>query len=116
MSEEFFTKLAGVTHTNADGSLRQDIIEELEDAWKAEGRVTLTLRREPHNTYDRSAVAVFDPAGRQVGYLSRQVAASVAPRMDRGERLAADLQAITGGGLTHSYGVNVRIVVKAGTR
>ena len=111
MSEEFFTKVAGVTRQNADGSLRQDIIEDLEEEWQAGEAVKLTLRREPDNAYDRNAVAVLDAEGRQVGYLSRPVASSVAPRMDRGEAVAAELQAVTGGSLTHNYGVNIKIVV-----
>jgi len=116
MSEEFFTKVAGVTRQNADGSLRQDIIEDLEEEWQAGEALKLTLRREPDNAYDRNAVAVLDAEGRQVGYLSRPVASSVAPRMDRGEAVAAELQAVTGGSLTHNYGVNIKIVVGAPPR
>ncbi len=111
MTDEFFTKVTGVTQRNADGSLRQDIIEDLEDEWRARGALKLSLRREPDNPYDRNAVAVLDQEGRQIGYLSRQVASTVAPRLDRGEVVHAELRAVTGGGLTHNYGVNIKIAI-----
>ncbi|KAJ8696722.1 hypothetical protein PTI98_006569 [Pleurotus ostreatus] len=41
------------------------------------------LRREPENKYDRNAIQVKNMAGQQVGHLPRQVAAKLAPLMDR---------------------------------
>lgn len=116
MNQEFFTKVAGVTYQNADGSLRQDIIKELHKVWRSEVAVKFTLRREPYNPYDQNAVAVLDSQGRQVGYLSRQIAEFVASKMDKGESVSAELQAITGDGFTYNYGLNIRVVVPATPR
>lgn len=104
---EFHTKLAGVTYRNPDGTNRQDLIEELEDAFADSGEVCLDLKREPDNQYDSNAIAVLDPFGRQLGYLSREVAAQLAPDLDGGVRFDVVVAAITGGGLTQNYGVNV---------
>jgi hypothetical protein len=50
----------------------------------------LTLIRDPKNPYDKNAVGIFDAERRmQVGFLPRDVAMTVAPRLDRGERLEA---------------------------
>ena len=73
------------------------------------GVVRLRLKREPHNPYDHNAVAVLDAAGRQLGYLSRQVAETAASCMDRGVGVHAAVTAITGGGLTQHFGVNIRV-------
>lgn len=42
------------------------------------------LQREKSNSHDPNAIKVMGE-GRHIGYLSRQVAAEIAPRMDRGE-------------------------------
>jgi hypothetical protein len=42
------------------------------------------LIREPSNAYDANAVAVFNAAQRQLGYLKREVAAWFGPMIDRG--------------------------------
>ncbi|UGL62813.1 HIRAN domain-containing protein [Xanthomonas phage MET13-T1] len=42
----------------------------------------LTLRREPHNQYDRNAVAVYDACGQMLGYIPRQDAPAVAKVLD----------------------------------
>jgi len=105
----FHTKVAGVTFTNPDGVSRQDLIEDLEDFFDGSTTVRLGLRREPHNAFDENAVAVLDPRGRQLGYLSKRVSETVAPIMDRGTRVHATLTAITGAGLSQNYGVNIRL-------
>jgi HIRAN domain-containing protein len=50
----------------------------------------LTLRRDPDNAYDPSAIAV-DPAagGEQVGWVPREIAAEVAPALDAGDPWSA---------------------------
>ena len=48
----------------------------------------LTLRREPSNTHDQNAVAVWAGPTR-LGYLRRLEAALLAPRIDAGEQLVA---------------------------
>ena len=46
----------------------------------------LTLRREPDNEHDPNAIAVLTAAGRQAGWVPREVAAELAASLDAGER------------------------------
>ncbi len=105
----FHTKLHGVTHANGDGSHRQDLIEELADALEERGPLELAALREADSAFDRNAIGVFDTEGRQLGYLSRQVAKSLAPLMDVGIPVSLIAEVVTGGGLSQNYGVNVRV-------
>jgi len=107
----FHTKLHGVTHVNADGSHRQDLLEDLFDALEEAAPVELEARREPDNAFDPNAIAVFDGGGRQLGYLSREVARQLGPQMDRGARVRVLAEVVTGGGLSQNYGVNVCVSV-----
>ena len=43
------------------------------------------LIREPNNRYDRNAIRVSNIAGSQVGHIPKNVAARLAPLLDRGE-------------------------------
>lgn len=95
MSNGFNTKLAGVTFENA-----QSYIPYLQ-----KGDI-LVLKREPNNIYDANAVAVFDKSGHKLGHLSRMVAESVAPEMDRGYNYQASVTMVTGGN-GYNYGVNI---------
>lgn len=54
---------------------------ESEDA--APGR-PLVLRRDPANPHDPHAIALLTPAGEQVGWVPREVAAELAPQLDAG--------------------------------
>jgi hypothetical protein len=49
----------------------------------------LELRRDPENEHDRAAVAVLAAGGAQVGYVPREIAASVAPELDAGRAWSA---------------------------
>jgi hypothetical protein len=99
----FFTKIAGVTHRNADRKSRQRLI--------AQCRVgeELVLEREPNNPVDPNAIKVLRVSGEQLGYIRAQVAASgLARDLDRGERPKCRIKNLTGGdGLTR--GVNIEI-------
>jgi len=44
----------------------------------------LTLRREPDNAHDPNAIAVLASGGAQVGFVPREVAASLAEELDAG--------------------------------
>jgi hypothetical protein len=104
--EPFFSKLVGVTHLNEDGSPRQAIIKECRSGER------LRLVREPNNQYDPCAVAVHRLTGEQLGYLSRDVAAEIAPRLDRGSPVDVEVAQVTGGGwwiFRKTRGINVRI-------
>ena len=60
----------------------------LQSAQAAPG-CALTLRRDPANEHDPNAIAVLTAGGEQLGWVPRDVAAQVAPRLDAGEAWAA---------------------------
>ena len=103
--KSFYTKVVGVTRENEDGTSRQKIIGRLKAGDKA------ALRREPDNRYDPNAVAVCTASGEQIGYLSREVAAEIAPLLDQGTRVDAEVSSLTGGGLLYkrTRGVNLKL-------
>jgi hypothetical protein len=86
----FWGKVAGVTHTNPDGSSRQKILH------RCQVREMLNLTLEPNNPVDPKAVAVLRQTGEQLGYLDRRLAAETHDRMLKGERWGAMLTAVTG--------------------
>lgn len=49
----------------------------------------LVLRRDPGNEHDPNAIAVDTPDGRQLGFVPRELAAELAPLLDRGETWSA---------------------------
>lgn len=113
-SASFFTKVAGVTQQNADGSARQAIVRRLKPGQ------TLFLVRDPRNKYDRNAVMVVAKLGllrrlRQVGFLNADLAAEFAPLLDAGGRIDATVSEVTGGGgwlwWKKNYGVNIKLNV-----
>ena len=63
--------------------------------------VTVQLRREPYNSYDRNAVAVYastpDKRSYFIGYLAKAVAFVLAPLMDKGKMPQIRCMAVTGG-------------------
>lgn len=66
------TKVVGVTFEN-----RQEVIAKLQMGDR------LWLEREPFNAYDVNAIKVTKNNGEQIGYISRHLARSLAPHMDR---------------------------------
>lgn len=44
----------------------------------------VALEREPQNKYDRNAIKVVNVVRQQVGHIKREMAAALAPVMDRG--------------------------------
>jgi len=56
----------------------------------------LTLQREPHNQYDKRAVAVYWQ-GQKLGYVPRRENRVVSKMMDRGEWLEAVIAGLGGG-------------------
>ncbi len=101
----FYSKVVGITQTNADGSRRQRVAACCKQGEK------LRLVREPDNHYDPNAVMVERLSGEQLGFLSRELADEIAPRLDRGSRVDVEVAQLTGGGLFSgkAYGVNIRI-------
>ena len=70
----------------------------------------VTLKREPYNPYDHNAVMVLDLEGRQIGYIDRYLAASIAQQLDgldnniTGNVVNTFLNSYP----TGTYGVNIR--------
>jgi len=79
----------GVTFFNDDGSSRQMIIERLSRLPK--GLYWLNLRREGDNTYDENAIRVdadrVDNMSAQLGYLPRELAQVLAPKINCGKEV-----------------------------
>lgn len=101
---DFQSKVVGVTRHNHDGSDRQFI------AGQCRAGEQLTLRREPDNSQDPNAVAVFRENGDQVGYLSASVAEQLAPLLDADAPITAEVSEVTSGTADRpSFGVNIRI-------
>ena len=92
----FFTKIVGVTYDD-----RQSIIKGLYEG------VTLEIFRDFYNKFDINAIGVYYKK-RQLGFLSKEVAAKLAPQIDEGAVFKVLLVKITGGG-DRNYGVNIKI-------
>jgi hypothetical protein len=84
------TKVAGVSYSNPNGSSRQQIIS----GCKAGDR--LLLQRESSNPHDANAIRVVRVNGPQIGYLPAEVAAELAPHIDRGIGYEAHIDNIVG--------------------
>ena len=81
------TRVVGVTFEN-----RQAVVSLLTQ-WEQ-----VFLIREPENPFDHNAVKVQRWDKQQVGYLNRELAKILAPRMDRyGKPVKATVTALTGG-------------------
>lgn len=98
-----FIKVAGVTFEG-----RQETIAKLR------GNEPVTLVREPHNTYDKNAIAVWvtahDGTKYHVGYLPREWARDFAELMS-GPPIKAKIAEITGGFETESGDIASRGIV-----
>jgi HIRAN domain len=111
------TKIRGVTKENPDRTKRQRIIRTCCKTGDA-----LLLVREPNNPFDSNAIQVRrllefpenvqqrHRLGEQIGYISRELAEDLAPRMDKeGFILFAWIMEVTGGEHGESLGVNIQI-------
>ncbi len=103
------TRAAGVTYGN-----RQKLLERL--ARYSPEDITVQLRREQDNAHDKNAVqvvaAVKGKGSAVLGYLNKQLAAAVAPLMDKGAEIVSRFKAVTGGEERYlNYGLNIEIAV-----
>ena len=95
------TKVVGVTFEN-----RQEIIAKLQMGDR------VWLEREPFNAYDVNAIKVTRNNGEQIGYISRHLARSLAPLMDRlGYPVSGKVYLLTGS-CYEDYGLGVVIAFK----
>jgi single-stranded-DNA-specific exonuclease len=104
-AERFNTKVVGVSFEG-----RQDIVAGLQTG------ATLTLERQPANQYDPNAVAVFYGT-LQLGYIKKEHAVHLAPKLDAGIAYRSHITSLTGGGELHR-GVNIlveRVSASVGT-
>ena len=108
---EFFTKVVGVTFDNGDGTSRQQILEEIADDIVHQGPMKLQVLRDSENPHDSNAVAIFDQAYRQVGFLSRDVASQMAHLIDQQlvEQIECEVMEVTGLGQDEHFGLNIRL-------
>ena len=98
----FYTKIAGVTFEG-----RQELIKKLSDEGKLSSGQKLELKREQDNLYDKNAIAILFPDTMQkLGYIGKDLAATMALRMNEGVRYSAEVSQVTGGS-GYSYGINI---------
>jgi single-stranded-DNA-specific exonuclease len=103
-AETIYSKLQGVTHTNRDGSERQDVITEL--CYQGQ---QLLLMRAP-NQYSHNNLDVY--VAYQVGHVNPELADLLAPILDQGGVVRAHITEITGGtGDKPTRGVNVSFTI-----
>ena len=98
------TTVVGVTYKNSesDSSRQDNIASIIEEEFKV-----CQLKREPDNPYDNNAVAVFI-CDKKIGYLNRQLALFLAPKIDSGITFHTHILKIKGGG-DLNYGVDIKI-------
>lgn len=109
------TKIRGVTKQNDDGVDRQSIIRQSCASGDA-----LYLEREPDNPVDHNAIKIRrivcidapdkPSLAQQLGYVSRELAEDLAPRMDKhGHVLMARILTVTESEDGNIVGVNIQI-------
>lgn len=96
-NHSFHSKIVGVTFNG-----RQRFIPGLRTGEE------LQVKRESWNPYDKNAIAVYDGRGNQLGYISKELASDLAPKMDGGVQYRISVASVTGGN-GYSYGVNILI-------
>lgn len=94
---EFYTKVVGVTFYN-----RQQYVKQCYNGQQ------LDLIRDKFNPYDKNAIAIY-AGDNQVGFLSKELAQKLAPKMDVGTKFDCYVESLTGGTDNNNYGLNIRI-------
>lgn len=72
----YYTKVAGVTQKNDDGSDRQKILK------KCRAGEKVNLIRDPENPHDKNAIKVCRESGEQLGWINKDVAENFAVAID----------------------------------
>jgi hypothetical protein len=112
-TREFYSKIAGTSHNNPDGSDRQEIIKKY-----CKSEQPLFLIPEPDNPYDPNAVGVwievkklFSTQRYQIGYLPSELVVRDLSKVIDGS-LTAKVKELTGGTRSKpTVGVNIIITV-----
>ncbi len=99
LTQSIQTRVVGVTYEN-----RQTVVARLEVGEE------VYLVREPSNAFDSNAIKVIRQNGMQVGYLSRELATTLATRLDLYDHpITAFVTTLTGGYFVgSSLGVMIR--------
>ena len=97
----FEFRIAGVTYPNDDGTSRQMAISH---TYKGSD---LFLERDPHNRYDSNAVRVMNARREQIGFVPRDMAASISAAIERGGAVEARVIEVLGGTNGLNYGCSV---------
>lgn len=79
----FYSRVAGVSYPNEDGTSRQKVIRTL-TVWQE-----LILERQPEHKLYPYAVRVLVAEGRQIGYVESRAASDVGPSMAAGKQWKA---------------------------
>ena len=110
MTGKFFSKISGVTHANPDGTNRQALIRRY-----CRPGLTLTLRRDLNNEFDRHAVEIWLD-DHWLGYATRESAKSIANHLDAGLHASATITQLTGDTKTNpTLGVNIEVILHDST-
>jgi len=92
------TKVVGVTFENSDGTKRQSILARCRKGEQ------LVLKRSPVSGYPH-AIAVCKKSGKQLGYISDQLARDISNAISSGQKVTCKILNLTGGGL---FGKKIR--------
>ena len=102
-TKTYYGKVKGVTYKN-----RQKILMRLA-RYSAE-EVILNFVREPHNPFDYNAIRIIaEVRGKgkaTIGYVSKETAANLAPRIDKGEKVIGLFEGVTGINRKRNLGCN----------
>jgi hypothetical protein len=100
---DFSLAAVGCWYENDDGSSRQDELRQcVPGEW-------LEFIREPDNPHDHLAVAIVTGRGVKVGYLGRDRAGWIAPKIDRGYLVHAIVERVKG---IHLNGATLGLVMR----
>jgi hypothetical protein len=103
----FYTKVAGVTFRNFDGSSRQDVVK------KCKVLDSVTLKYEEGGKDIERAVGVYSAGGEQMGRLGPEPTAKVSALMKSGFRIFAFVSKLTGGHVLHPVREAEIVIVQA---
>lgn len=103
VESDFYTKVAGVTFDNADGTSRQSIIK------KCSPGEDVIFKPMPSKEYP-DAIGVFTAKGKQLGFLKAELAHEMKYQYGTNP-MSATISDITGGDNGKSFGVNLHIVI-----
>lgn len=104
MGNRIETDVAGLQRTGWSSRVSQLVLGEV-----------VSLRREPGNQWDKNAIRVDSQIGQPMGYINRQLAASLAPAFDQaGGTLVGFITAIEGGHFSRRSAVRVAFNISDG--